>query len=216
MTDEDGNSIKLGANNQYTKRINMSGYHKLNFKASLGLPLDFLRCNFNIIADGSLQKIPGMINEEKVPVNRNWFQIAGRLDSNISKKTDFTLRYHFRYTMNDYNGKFGRVENNFFTHRASAQLRCILPMDFTFTGGFVFQQNVSTTGLYKDDIYLCDLFIGKRFLKNKRLEFNVGVNDLLNSSLKSYWHSISASGRSDGQNIGIGRYFSMQCIWNFR
>ena len=216
MTDEDGNSIKLGANNQYTKRINMSGYHKLNFKASLGLPLDFLRCNFNIIADGSLQKIPGMINEEKVPVNRNWFQIAGRLDSNISKKTDFTLRYHFRYTMNDYNGKFGRVENNFFTHRTSAQLRCILPMDFTFTGGFVFQQNVSTTGLYKDDVYLCDLFIGKRFLKNKRLEFNVGVNDLLNSSLKSYWHSISASGRSDGQNIGIGRYFSLQCIWNFR
>ena len=216
MTDDNGNPIKLGSNNQYTKKINMGGYHRLNFKASLGLPLDFMRCNFNIAASGSLQKIPGMINEEKVPINRNWFQLAGRLDSNISKKIDFTIRYHFRYTMNDYNGKFGSVENNFFTHRASAQLRWILPLDFTFTGGFIFQQNVSTQGLYKDDIYLCDLFIGKRFLKNKRLEFNVGVNDLLNSSLKSYWHSISATGRSDGQNLGTGRYFSLQCIWNFR
>ena len=216
MTDENGKPIKLGANNQYTKRINMGGYHKMYFKASLGLPLDFIRCNCNLAVSGSVQKIPGMINDEKVPINRDWFQIAGRLDSNISKKIDFTLRYYFQYTMNDYNGKFGSVENNFFTHRASAQLRWILPLDFTFTGGFVFQENVSTQGLYKDEIYLCDLFIGKRFLKNKRLEFNVGVNDLLNSSLKSYWHSISATGRSDGQNIGIGRYFSLQCIWNFR
>ena len=100
--------------------------------------------------------------------------------------------------------------------QASAQLRWILPLDFTFTGGFVFQQNTSTKGLYRDNIYLCDLFIGKRFLKSRRLEFNIGVNDLLNSSLHSYWHTVNATGKSDGKNIGIGRYFSLQCIWNFR
>ena len=216
MTDENGKAITLGKDNQYTKRINMGGYHKADYRISLGVPLDFIRCNFNISTQGSIQRIPGMINDESVPINRDWYQLAGRLDSNISKKIDFTLRYHFRYTLNDYNGKFGSVQNNFYTHRASTQLRWILPADFTFTGGFVFQQNVSTTGLYKDNIYLCDLFVGKRFLKSKRLEFNIGVNDLLNSSLKSYWHSISATGRSDGYNIGIGRYFSFQCIWHFR
>ena len=86
MKDENGNDIKLGANNQYTKHINMGGYHKMYFKASLGLPLDFIRCNCNLAVSGSVQKIPGMINDEKVPINRDWFQIAGRLDSNISKK----------------------------------------------------------------------------------------------------------------------------------
>ena len=216
MKDENGKDIKLGTNNQYTKRINMDGYHKANYKVTFGFPIDFMLCNMNISTQGSIQRIPGMINEEKVPINRNWFQVAARMDSNISKKIDFTLRYHFRYTMNEYNGKFGNVQNNFYTHRASAQLRWVLPLDFTFTGGFVFQQNISTQGQYKDDIYLCDLFIGKRFLKSRRLEFNIGVNDLLNSSLHSYWHTVSATGRSDGQNIGIGRYFSMQCIWNFR
>ena len=216
MTDENGKPTTLGKDNQYTKRINMGGYHKADYKVSFGVPLDFIRCNFNISTQGSIQRIPGMINDEKVPISRNWYQLAGRLDSNISKKIDFTIRYHFRYTQNDYNGKFGSVQNNFFTHRASAQLRWILPADFTFTGGFVFDQDVSTIGLYKDNVYLCDLFLGKRFLKSKRLEFNIGVNDLLNSSLKSYWHSISATGRSDGYNIGIGRYFSLQCIWHFR
>ena len=216
MKDENGEDIKLGTNNQFTKRINMEGYHKANYKVTFGFPIDFMLCNMNISTQGSIQRIPGMINEEKVPINRNWFQVAARMDSNISKKIDFTLRYHFRYTMNEYNGKFGNVQNNFYTHRASAQLRWVLPLDFTFTGGFVFQQNISTQGQYKDDIYLCDLFIGKRFLKSRRLEFNVGVNDLLNSSLHSYWHTVNATGRSDGQNIGIGRYFSLQCIWNFR
>ena len=208
--------LTLGKDNQFSKRINMGGYHKADYKVSFGVPLDLIRCNFNISTQGSIQRIPGMINDESVPINRDWYQLAGRLDSNINKKIDFTLRYHFRYTLNNYNGKFGSVENNFFNHRASAQLRWILPLDFTFTGGFIFSQNVSTQGQYKDDIYLCDLFIGKRFLKSRRLEFNIGVNDLLNSSLHSYWHTVSATGRSDGQNIGIGRYFSMQCIWNFR
>ncbi len=216
MKDENGSDIKLGANNQYSKRINMDGYHKASYKVTFGFPIDFMLCNMNISTQGSIQQIPGMINDEKVPVNRSWYQIAARMDSNISKKIDFTLRYHFRYTINGYNGKFGNVQNNFYTHRASAQLRWVLPLDFTFTGGFVFQQNISTLGQYKDDIYLCDLFIGKRFLKSRKLEFNIGVNDLLNSSLHSYWHTVNATGRSDGQNIGIGRYFSMQCIWNFR
>ena len=126
----------------------MGGYHKADYKLSFSVPLDFIRCNFNISTQGSIQRIPGMINDEKVPISRNWYQLAGRLDSNISKKIDFTIRYHFRYTQNDYNGKFGSVQNNFFTHRASAQLRWILPADFTFTGGFVFDQDVSTIGLY--------------------------------------------------------------------
>ena len=216
MKDENGKDIKLGANNQFTKRINMGGYHKASYKVSFGFPIDFIKCNMNVSTQGSIQQIPGMINDEKVPINRSWFQAAARMDSNISKKIDFTLRYHFRYTINSYNGKFGSVQNNFYSHRASAQLRWILPLDFTFTGGFVFQQNTSTKGLYRDNIYLCDLFIGKRFLKSRRLEFNIGVNDLLNSSLHSYWHTVNATGKSDGKNIGIGRYFSLQCIWNFR
>lgn len=57
-----------------------------------------------------------------------------------------------------------------------------------------------------------DKFIGKRFLKNKSLEVSIGVNDLLNNNILSYWHTISNSGISDGANIGIGRYFSLQCI----
>jgi hypothetical protein len=216
MLDENGKEIKLGKDNQYVKPINMSGCHKMTAKTNFSMPIDFLRCNFNIGAQTSIQRLPGMINEEKVPINRNWYQVYGRLDSNISKNIDFTIGYNARYTINDYSGKFGKVQNNFITHHAYAELKCIFLERFTFTGGFVYKNFRNTEGRYNDHFYFCDLFIGKRFLKSKRLEISVGVNDLLNNNTKSYWHSVNASGRTDGENIGIGRYFSAQAIWHFR
>jgi hypothetical protein len=216
MTDENGKNIKLGKNNQYVKPINMGGYHKLMVKTSFAMPLDFLRCNFNIGAQASVNRLPGMINEEAVPINRNWFQLSGRLDSNISKEIDFTVSYLARYTMNDYTGKFGAVQNNFITHRAQAALKWIFFRDFTFTGAFVYKNYKSTEGRYNDNFYLCDLFIGRRFLKSRRLEASIGVNDLFNNNCIAYSHSVNASGKTDGTSIGLGRYFSAQLIYHFR
>ena len=223
-TDENGNKIVLKEGDQYVKPINLGGYHKMMFRTAFAMPVDLIRCNFNIGAQASLQRLPGMINGDYVPVNRNWFQLAARLDSNISKEIDFTVSYQARYTMNEYTGKIRKdgeyvarkVENNFVSHRALAQLRWVFFKNWTFSGAFLYKKYKSTQGLYDDDFYLCDIFLGHRFLKNRRLEVSIGVNDLLNNNVRSYWHSVNASGRTDGENLGVGRYFSIQCIWHFR
>ena len=222
--DDKGNEILLGEGDQFVKPINLGGYHKLMVKSSFSMPVDFLRCNFRLGAQASVQRLPGMINGDYIPINRNWFQLSGRLDSNISKNVDFTLNYQARYVMNEYTGKkkvgneyvANKVDNNYMFHRFSAELKWIFLRNFTLTGAFVYKKNKSTSGLYDENNYLCDLFLGHRFLKSRRLEVSVGVNDLLNSNAKIYWHQISASGRTDGVNIGLGRYFSAQVIWHFR
>ena len=214
--DDNGNPIKLGNGNQFVKPINLGGYHKLITKASFSMPVDFLRCNFNIGTQASIQRLPGMINGDYIPIKRDYYQLSGRLDSNISKNIDFTIGYTASYNMNEYSGKFGKVENNFVTQRATARIKWIFLRNFTFTGGFVYKNQKSTQGLYNDNIYLCDLFIGHRFLKSRKLEVSLGVNDLFNNNVKSFWHSVNASGRTNGINLGIGRYFSAQIIWHFR
>jgi hypothetical protein len=108
------------------------------------------------------------------------------------------------------------VQNNFITHHAYAQLKCIFLERFTFTGGFVYKNFRNTEGRYNDHFYFCDLFLGRKFLKSKKLEISVGVNDLFNNNIRSFSHGVSASGRTDGENIGIGRYVSAQAIWHFR
>ena len=222
--DENGEEILLGPGDQYVKPINLGVYHKLMVTSSFSMPLDFLRCNFRIGARASIQRLPGMINGDYVPINRNWFQLSGRLDSNISKYIDFTVSYQARYVMTEYSGKkkvggdyvANKVQNNFMFHRVGAELKWIFLKNFTFTGAFVYKKNKSTQDLYDEDFFLCDLFLGHRFLKSRRLEVSIGVNDLLNNNTRSYWHSVSASGRTDGENIGIGRYISAQVIWHFR
>lgn len=219
-----GEEILLGAGDQFVKPINLGGYHKLMIKSSFAMPLDFIRCNFHLGAQASVQRLPGMINGDYVPINRNWFQLSGRLDSNISKNVDFTVSYKTRYVMNEYTGKkkvsgeyvAHKVENNYMYHRLGAQLKVIFLRNFTFTGAFAFRKDKSTKGLYDDNFYLCDMFLGYRFLKSRKLEVCIGVNDLLNDNARTYWHSISASGRTDGENLGIGRYFSAQIVWHFR
>ena len=216
MIDEKGKEVKLGKDNQYVKPINMSGYHKLMFKTNFSMPIDFLRCNFSLGGQASVKRLPGMVNEEKVPINRNWFQLYGRLDSNISKQIDFTVYYIARYTMNDYSGKFGTVTNNYITHHTHAKLKWQFAKRYTFTGAFVFKNFRNTEGRYNDYFYYCDLFFGRKFLKSRKLEISIGVNDLFNNNIKSFSHYVTSSARTDGKSIGIGRYISAQAIWYFR
>ena len=208
--------VKLGENNQYIKPVNLKGYHKILLKGSFGLPVSFLRCNMNLNGYISMNQLPSMINEDFVPIRTNKYQLGGRLDSNISKYFDFTIGYTARYNSNEYNGKFGLVKNNYFTHTTKGKIKWLLHNGITFTGGAQYIQAKSIDNRYNDKMLLCDIFMGYRFLKNKSLEISVGVNDLFNDNIRHHWHSVSASGISDGSRIGLGRYFSVQCIWQLR
>ena len=208
--------VKLGANNQFVKPINLKGYYKFYSRASYSIPVTFIRCNFNVNATVSLRQIPSMVNGSYVPVNNNWYQLGARLDSNISKYIDFVVGYDARYTSNEYNGKYGLRQNNFMYHRISAKLKWIFYGNFTLSAAAQYRNTVSLEGRYNDKLLLCDIFIGKKFLPSKSLEISLGVNDLFNQNVLHYSHTVNATSLSDGTNIGLGRYFSIQCIWNVR
>jgi hypothetical protein len=208
--------VKLGANNQFVKPINLNGYYTFYSRASYSIPVTFIRCNFNVNATVSLRQIPSMVNGSYVPVNNNWYQLGARLDSNISKYIDFVVGYDARYTSNEYNGKYGLRQNNFMYHRISAKLKWIFYGNFTLSAAAQYRNTVSLEGRYNDKLLLCDIFIGKKFLPSKSLEISLGVNDLFNQNVLHYSHTVNATSLSDGTNIGLGRYFSIQCIWNVR
>lgn len=208
--------VKLGENNQYVKPVNLSGYHNLYMKISYGVPVNLIRCNVNVNAAMHLRQIPSMINSDYVPIHNNWYQIDGRVHSNISRNLDFMVGYNARYSANEYRGRFGLVENNFLLHIVKGKLKWVFLGGYTLTASSQYRQYVSTAGLFNDRMMLCDIFLGRKFLKDKTLEVSVGVNDLFDDNTRSYWHSVNASGTNDGFNIGLGRYFSIQCIWHIR
>ena len=208
--------VKLGENNQFVKPINLSGYYKFYSKASYTIPIVLIRCNFNVNATVSMRQMPSMVNDLYVPVNNKWYQLGGRLDSNISKNIDFMLGYEARYTSNEYNGKYGLQQNNYIYQRIFGKMKWIFADDYTLSSAAQYRNMRSAENRYDDKVLLCDIFIGKKFLPSKSLEVSFGVNDLFNQNVKHYSHSVNATSITDSTSIGLGRYFSIQCIWNVR
>lgn len=208
--------VELGENNQFVKPVNLKGYRNISLKSSFSTPLSFIRCNFNISGGLSFKQMPSMINEDFTPIHTNRYNLGGRLDSNMGRNIDFRIGYSATYCENQYRGKYGMVQNNYLYQSVNGKIKWVFLKNFTFTGAAQYIQRINTEGLYNDKMVLCDLFIGHRFLKGNNLEISLGVNDLFNDNTLHIWHTVSASGVSDGTRIGLGRYFSLQCIWRFR
>ena len=208
--------VLLGEGNQYTKPINLGGYNKFGAKLTFGIPVKFISSNFNLNSSVSVSELPGIINGERRPVHRNWFDLGLRIDSNVSDRLDFSIGYSGRYTMNEFSGKFGKSENNYFSQTAMGRIKCIFWKDLTFTGAVRYVQDINVDGKFNDQFVYCDIFLGKRLFKNRLGEINIGVNDLLNAGVKRFRHTINASGVTDVLNQGIGRTITLQFIYHLR
>lgn len=213
---EVADGVLLGEGNQYVKPVNLGGYSKFNGKMTYGFPVNFIRSNLNLDAEVSVSVLPGMINADRVPVYRNWYDLGARIDSNLGEFLDFSVSYSGRYTQNEYSGRFGKVNNNFITHDAKAWFKWIFWSGFSVTAAVNWRQYRSLEGRFDDRMCLCDIYIGKQLFRNGLGEISIGVNDLLDDNIRQFAHSISASGTSDTVNLGVGRYFSVQFVYHLR
>lgn len=214
--EETGQKVLLGEGNQYVKPVNMKGYWKLYGKLTYGFPFDLIRSNMNLNSAVSLTTLPGMINGDYVPVRRNWYSLGLRVDANISRNLDFMLSYTGRYAQNEYSGRYGKTVNNLFIQDARGSLKWISRMGLTLGTSVNYRQNLSTEKRFNDRIVLWDIHVGQRLFRDRRGEISLAVNDVFNMNVLSFAHSVSASGTSDTEHIGLGRYFSIQFVYHLR
>ncbi|MDE7450551.1 MAG: outer membrane beta-barrel family protein, partial [Alistipes sp.] len=76
---------------QYTRPINMDGYWGLRTHLSYGLPIGFLKCNFNVMAGINYTKTPSRIDGQRNDAENMGYDFRAVLGSNISENVDFTL-----------------------------------------------------------------------------------------------------------------------------
>ena len=222
--------------NQITSYENLDGYASLRTHISLGLPLSFMKCNLNLLGGVSYNRIPSayylgntaeevltnMMDSSRPDAERFRRNLANNigydagltLGSNISENIDFTVSW--RGTYNEAWNTIGQTDKNkYFTHTASGNLKWTFLKRVTLTAAVSYVQYIGFTNKYNEDYVLCNLYLGYKLFKNKRGEIQIGVNDILDQNT-SFARSTGSGYTQNAWNSCIGRYFSVQFVYNLR
>ena len=211
-----------------TSYENMDGYWSLRTHLSFGVPLSFMKCNLNIMGGvnyniapsaiyGSLEDMYNHIFTTNKAKNIG-YDMNVTLGSNISENIDFTLSWNGTYNQawnTAAQGLKGNGKNNYFNHSASGSLKWVFWKGFTFTANCSYVQYLGITNDYNESYVLCNLYVGKKFLKNRMAEIQVGVNDVANQNT-AFGRSTGSGFTQNSWNSVIGRYYSVQFVYNLR
>lgn len=197
---------------QITRPVNLDGYRSFEGRTSIGLPINFLSSNLNIAIGATLSNIPISINKVEQMMDSLTAYSNITLGSNISENIDFTIRWNGSYSKNKTGASV--LDNEFFTHRTTANCKFVLPLGFTITSSAVYTQYVGITNGYKDSFALWSASVGKKLLRNLG-EIELCVNDILNQNT-SFSRGVWGGYSQVRYNSTMGRYFMVKFTYNIR
>ena len=213
--------------NFYSTTTNLNGYWQLRTHLSYGLPIGFLKSNFNVMAGviytktpsmlgGTIDESTGMISGgERNDTKNMGYDFRAVLGSNISENVDFTLSWNGTYNEATNSLNTDKSKNRYFNHTAQGNLKVVFPLGFTFTASAAYTQYIGFTNDYTEDYLLCNAWLGKKVFKNRRGEVMVGVNDLFNQN-RAFSRSTGSGYTQNSTNSVIGRYYMVQFTYNLR
>lgn len=201
---------------QYTKPINMDGYWSMRTHLSYGLPIGFLKSNFNVMAGLVYSTTPSQIDGQRNNAENMGYDFRAVLGSNISENVDFTLSWNGTYNIAKNSILSGsEAKNRYFNHTAQGNLKVVFPLGFTLTASAAYTQYTGFTNNYNDDYLLCNAYIGKKVFRNKRGEIMIGVNDIFNQN-KAFVRTTGSGWTQNATNSVVGRYYMVQFSYNLR
>ena len=199
---------------QYSTTENVDGFLNVRTHLNYGLPLNFMKCNLNIMGGVNYTETPSLINGEKNIASNIGYDARVVLGSNISENIDFTLSWGG--TFNQANNSLStQGKNEYFNHNVEASFKAVFLKGFTFTASANYTQYIGYTNDYNDSYTLCNAYIGHKLFKNQLGEIMFGVNDLFNQN-KAFSRSTGSGFTQNSWNSVIGRYFIAQFNYNLR
>ena len=200
---------------QYSTYENMNGYSQLRTHVSYGFPVNFIKCNLNLMAGYSWTRTPSMINGEQNITSNMGYDAMFSLGSNISENIDFTIQWNGAYNDATQSLSTTRGKNQYFSHTASGTLKWVFWKGFTLTAAVNYNQYIGFTDNYNEDYLICNLYLGKKLFKSQRGEIMIGVNDLLNQNT-AFVRNVGSGYTQNSWNSVVGRYFTIQFNYNLR
>ena len=204
----------LHSGSQFTQPVNINGNASISSFLTFGFPIDLIRCNMNLNGGFTFNTTPGLVNSERNVANTYAPTAGFVLGSNINTKIDFTISYTANYNVVE-NTLQKSANNNYFTHTGNVKF------NWEFWKGFVFNTSLQNTlyeGIaqgFNTDIFLWNLALGYKFLKDKSLDVRMGVNDVLNQN-ENISRTITDTYVEDDKTQVLKRYWMLTITYTLR
>lgn len=206
--------IILEKGSQLSKPVNLNGYKDFRSWVSYGIPLDFVKSNFNINGGFSSTKRPGQVNDQLSFNNSSKISTGLSLSSNISDQIDFNISTRFSY--NDVKNTLNaNLNNQYYNQRSRLNLSWIIWEGIIYRLDVNHQLNSGLSAGYDANVVLMNMSIGKKVFGNQRGEISLNVYDLLGQN-RSVYRNVTDSYVEDGQNNVMQRYFMLSFSYNIR
>ncbi len=206
--------VVLSRGAQFSQPVNMDGYWNAQAGISYGMPIKPVKCNFNMLGRVAYTGTPSILNGVTNKTNTITYTAGLVLGSNISEKVDFTLMYDAGYNTAR-NSVRKEANNDYFNQVARGRFKIEVWKGFTVQGDATYSFYRGITDTFTQDILLCNAFIGKKFLKNKRAEITVGVYDIFDQN-KSFARNVTDTYIENVTSNTMGRYWGINLSYNLR
>ena len=207
-----GQQMRRGA--QLSVPQNLNGAWNARTLISYGFPLQFIKCNFNMNAGVSYNRLPSLINKRNNISNTYGINQGVVLSSNISQKLDFTFSYNMNYNLVD-NSLQPQLNNNYILQIASGQFNWQFWKGLFVQTNIVYQNYHVITPKEITEYALWNASIGSKLFKNNAGELKLTAYDLLNQN-KSLSRSVTDTYIESSNTEVLKQYVMLTFTYNLR
>ena len=210
ITDE----IALEPGSQLVRPVNVNGYWNLWAYANYGLPIQFIKSNFNIWTAAGLTHRPGIINDVMNTSKSTGIRAGVSFSSNISEKIDFNLSTRGSYNLVD-NTLQSQINNTFYNQYSRIRADWVIWKGITYRTDITHRMDTGLADGYNNSVFLVNMSIGKKVMKKDLGEISLKVYDLFNEN-NNIGRSINELYIQDRENTVLQQYFMLNFTYNIR
>lgn len=209
---QDGIILEKGS--QLNRPVNLDGFFEVRSWASYGMPLSFIKSNFNINAGAGYTRRPGLVNDQLGFNNSQRLSSGVSLNSSINDQIDFNI--WARASLNKVENTLNpNLNNDFINQRFRVNFNWIIWEGFIYRLDLNHQINAGLSAGFDNNFTLVNMSMGKKVFKNQRGEVSLMVYDLLKQNA-NVRRSITETFIEDTQSNVLQRYLMLTFTYNIR
>lgn len=206
--------VELARGSQFRLPVNINGGWNTRGYVSYGLPVKFIKSNFNINGGAGYTVSPALINDIRNNSKTTNANIGASITSNISEKIDFSISYNFSFN-NVQNDQQVKANNQYLIQNVMAKINYMPLERLVLNTNFSARMYQGLAQSFNQTIVLWNAAIGYKVLKNKMLELRVSAYDLLNNN-NSIVRNTTEMYIEDVRSIVLNRYFMLTATYTLK